>query len=473
MGLIEGHAAGPDIIVDRAPLKREVKAMTSHAGVIKRVAPSVVNIYTTKIIKMPDRPAFQFRHPFFDDLFGGGDQDESPTRRTPSRREQSLGSGVIISSDGYILSNFHVVEGADEIRVALSDGQREFQAKIVGSDPQTDIAVLKVDASSLPALPVTDSDQLEVGDVVLAVGNPFGVGQTVTMGIVSATGRGGFGIVDYEDFIQTDAAINPGNSGGALVDVEGRLVGINTAIISRSGGSQGIGFSIPINMARGVMDRLLKDGKVTRGYLGVILQEVSPDLAKEFGLEEASGAIVADVSPKTPAAEAGIQEGDVIVEFNGKKVADMRQLRLAVSQTAPETKVQLKLVRDKKSKTVSATLGELPSDLTAARRGPSAAPEKDALEGVIVGDLDARTRRQFNLPSDLEGALVTEVEPESASARAGLRTGDIILEINRKPVKDADQAVALSKKITGDRVLLRVWTRGAVRFIIVDNTTKR
>src|SRR5437867_8805265 len=261
------HAAvPPKISVQSAPLSRESKITTSFAPAIKKVAPSVVNIYSTKTVRVNPRLM-----PFFDDpflrRFFGGDPNENPQddrRRSRTREEQSLGSGVIVSEDGYILTNNHVVDGADEIKVVLADDKKEFPAKLIGSDPQTDVAVLKVDGKKLPAVTTADSDQLEVGDVVLAIGNPFGIGQTVTMGIVSATGRGGFGVVDYEDFIQTDASINPGNSGGALVDAEGRLVGLNTFIISGSGGNQGVGFAVPINLARSVMERLTRDGKVTR-----------------------------------------------------------------------------------------------------------------------------------------------------------------------------------------------------------------
>jgi serine protease Do len=465
--------AGPQIKFDEQAISPALKQATSFAEVIKQVSPSVVNIYTSKTIRSSNSPyRFLFPNPFFEDP---SEESGTPGRRGPTRREQSLGSGVIVSRDGYILSNNHVVTGADEIKVALAGGQREYVAKLIGGDPQTDIAVLKIEADDLPAITITDSDKLDVGDVVLALGNPFGVGQTVTSGIVSATGRGGFGIVDYEDFIQTDAAINPGNSGGALVDAEGRLVGINTAIISRTGGSQGIGFAIPVNMAKGVMDRLIKDGKVSRGYLGVLLQDVSPELAKEFGLTDQQGAIVAEVSPNTPAAKAGLREGDVIVEFNGRKIPDRRQLRLMVSQTAPNTEVTFKVIRDKQPKAFTVVLAELDADQ--ARRSRPGQPQdedqQDALEGVVVTDLDARTRRQFNLPSSVQGALVTEVDPESASAAAGLRPGDVILEINRKAVSDADEAVALSRKAKGDRVLLRVWSRGISRFVVVDNSARR
>jgi serine protease Do len=322
---------------------------------------------------------------------------------------------------------------------------------------------------------MTDSDKLEVGDVVLAIGNPFGVGQSVTRGVVSGTGRGGFGVTDYEDFIQTDAAINRGNSGGALVDAEGRLVGINTWIISGSGGNQGIGFAVPANMARGVMDQLIKTGKVTRGMLGVIIGELTPDLARHFGLpEDSGGALVADVQSGTPAEKAGLKPGDAIVEFDGKKVMDQRNLRLMASQTPPGTKVSIKLLRSEPGKkpvekNVSLTLTELkPEEIASARQrggsfGNRSEAGTDVLDGVEVTDLDPRIRRQFGVPTRIEGALVSNLDPDSsaANARPPLREGDVIVEINRQPVLNADDAVELSNKAKGDSILLRVWSRDA------------
>jgi serine protease Do len=324
---------------------------------------------------------------------------------------------------------------------------------------------------------MTDSDNLQVGDLVLAVGNPFGVGQTVTMGIVSATGRGNFRIVDYEDFIQTDAAINMGNSGGALVDAEGRLVGINTAIISPTGGSIGLGFAVPINMVRRVMDSIVSEGKVTRGYLGIkFAPEITPGLAKMFGLKDRTGALVDDVMPNSPASKAGLQAGDVITEFNGRKVPDGRQFRLWVSQTAPDSKVTLKILRDGKEQKISPTLGELPTDMAAAPGGRNRAPaqpKSDALDGVEVADIDQRTRRQMNIPAGVQGALVTSVDPNSTAATAGLKQGDVILEIGKQKVKNSQEAIDLSEKIKSDeQILLRVWsggpTGGGTRYLVVE-----
>jgi serine protease Do len=460
-------AAAPKLKTDNSPLPADARPAWTFKPIVKKVTPSVVNIYSAKTVRQTPAFAPFFDDPFFRQFFG------VPFENVPrERREQSLGSGVIVTEDGYILTNNHVVDGADEIKVALADDKSVYDAKVIGTDPQTDIAVLKIEGKNLPAITITDSDQLEVGDIVLAIGNPFGVGQTVTMGIVSAKGRGGMGIVDYEDFIQTDASINPGNSGGALVDAAGRLVGINQSIISRSGGNQGIGFSVPINLARYVMERLIADGKVTRGYLGVMIQPVTPDLAKEFKLPDNTGALIGDVTKDSPAEDAGLKEGDVIIEFNGKKVTDSRHLRLMVSQTAPGTKADVKLLRDGKEKSLTVKLGALPDGGLARSDGRPGglrrSQQADALDGVTVDDLDARSRRQFNIPNQVQGALVVNVEPDSPAAAAGLQPGDVILEINRQRVENADEAVRLSEQVKGNRVLLRVYSRGGSRFVVVE-----
>ena len=467
----------PKLTIQDTPINRELKAATSVAPVVKKVAPSVVNIYST--VTIHDRPNPLLNDPFFRRFFGDDSGGQSQPR---THREQSLGSGVIVSSDGYILTANHVVENADKVKVALASGEKEFDAKVIGTDPATDTAVLKVDGKDLPAITIADSDKLEVGDVVLAVGNPFGVGQTVTMGIVSALGRGGFGINNYENFIQTDAAINLGNSGGPLVDAEGRLVGINTWIISGSGGSQGLGFAVPINMARYAMERLISDGNVARGYLGLLLQqEMTPGLAKQLNLPNMNGALVTEVVEDSPAGKAGIIQGDFVTEFNGQKVKDMRQFRLMVSQTAPGKKVTLRILRDGKEKTITATLGEMSKEALAGsdqeQSGKRGQSKTDALDGVEVADLDAQARREADIPGNVRGALVTKVDQDSNSAEAGLRAGDVITEIERKPVRNANEAVAASEKVKGDRILLRVWRggegRGGMLFLSVDNTKRK
>lgn len=461
----------PKIIVDDRPVERNGKFTTSFAPVIKKAAPSVVNIYSTKVLKPRDFRGNPFLDPLFRQFFG--DPGERPRR---SQKEQSLGSGVIVSSDGYILTSNHVVEGADEIKIVQTSG-REYTAKMIGSDPATDTAVLKVDAKDLPAITMANSDNLEVGDIVLAIGNPFGIGQTVTMGIVSAVGRGELGIVDYEDFIQTDASINPGNSGGALVDAEGRLVGINTAILSRTGGNMGVGFAIPVSLSRGIMERLITDGKVTRGFLGVGLQQLTPELADRFGFKDlTTGALVTAVEEGTPADQAGFKPGDVITEYNGKKVIDSRQLRLMVSQTRPKTKVNFKVVRDGKPKTFSVTLAELPSDGGLGgqfRQGGPDQSENPTLDGVEVSDIDPKSRRENGIPGHIRGALVTNVDPESPAFEAGLRPGDVILEMERKPITSAEEAVDISNNFEGDNILLRVWRKGNASYIPVPVDRKK
>jgi serine protease Do len=330
------------------------------------------------------------------------------------------------------------------------------------------VTAVKIEARDLPAVDFADSDNLEVGDVVLAVGNPFGVGQTVTSGIISATGRGSLGL-DYEDMIQTDAAINPGNSGGALVDAEGRLIGINTAILSRSGGNQGIGFAVPVNLARSVMEGLVRDGRVVRGFMGVNIQDLTPALAKEFHVKEARGALVAGVTPKSPAEKAGLKDGDIIVQFNGKEVKDSRHLKLQVAQTAPGTSVPLSILRDGRTKSLTVTVKELPGAEVAGRKNSDDVQDSgSALEGVAVADADPAARQQFKLPANLKGAVVTQVEPNSTAFEAGLREGDVILEINRKPVATADEAVRMTANVKDQRTLLRVWSRGGSRYVVVD-----
>ena len=466
LGFSAGAAVPPKLKVDERPVARETRPAVSYTSVVKKVAPNVVNIYTARNSRGDGRVPM-LDDPIFRRFFG-------PLEGIPrERRQRSLGSGVIVTEDGYILTNNHVVENADEIKVVFADGQQEFSATVVGTDPETDIAVIKVEGKTLPAITTGNSDLLEVGDVVLAIGNPFGVGQTVTEGIVSAKSRGGMGIVDYEDFIQTDASINPGNSGGGLVDTEGRLVGVNTAILSQSGGNQGIGFAVPINLVRYVMEQIVTEGKVTRGYLGVVLQPVTPELAAEFKLPKPMGALVSDVSPRSPAARAGLKEGDVIIEFNGKKVIDSRSLRLAASQMKPGTEATVKVVRDGKERTFTVTLGELPNQRLSRTgrpegRGPNTEP--GFLPGVQIADLDARARSELKVPEEIRGGvLVTDVVPTSPAASAGLRAGDVILEINRKPVSNVNEARKLARDSKGERTLLRVWSDGGTRYVAVPN----
>ena len=344
---------------------------------------------------------------------------------------------MIVSPDGYILTNNHVVEGATDIQVTTSD-KHEYKARIVGTDPRTDIAVLKIDATNLPAITIGDSSKIQVGDTVLAIGDPFGVGETVTSGIVSAMGRTNLGIEDYEDFIQTDAPINPGNSGGALVNDRGELIGINTAILSHgSGGSQGVGFAVPANLARNVMDQIVRNGKVTRAYLGVSIQEVTPELAKAFGETEPSGALVGEVSPGSPAEKSGLQKGDIIVELNGKPIADSNQLRMSISMMAPDATANLKVLRNGSEHDMAVKLGVLPTDKEQASLQPT--NPQGALEGVTVGNVTEDAVQQLGLPANTKGVVVTGIDPSSPVADSGLQQGDVIQEVNHQPVMNVNR----------------------------------
>jgi serine protease Do len=426
---------------------------TTFAPIVEKVAPSVVSIHTTKNVRIPKG---------LSDFFG------LPGPGSGRERERGLGSGVIVSADGYILTNRHVVEAADEISVHLGD-HREFKATKIGADPGTDIAVLKIETTGLPVLAFAESEKARVGDVVLAVGNPFGLTQTVTMGIISGLGRGGMGIVDYENFIQTDASINPGNSGGALVDMASRLVGINTAIFSRTGGNQGIGFAVPSDLAMEVLKNIREHGRVIRGYLGTIIQPVTPELAQVFKLKEPTGALVADVSPGSPADKAGLQQGDVITAINGKKVEGPRELRLMVGAMAPGTKATLKILRNDQEKDLSVELGELPDKESSITPNSGGSPGTTSLlDSLKITDLDDDTRTALKAPSSLKGALIVDIDPESEAYRAGLRQGFVITEINRKPVQNAADATMLSKSAKpGEPLLLRVWGEGQSRFLTI------
>jgi serine protease Do len=432
------------------------------SAVIKPALPAVVNIRTSKLVKPQGNqtsPFFNdpFFRQFFGNQFGGG---------TPhAEREQALGSGVIITTDGTILTNNHVIDGATDIKVQLSD-KREFQAKLVGADPKSDIAVLKIQAKDLPTLPLGDSRQLNVGDLIFAIGDPFGIGETATMGIVSATGRGQLGIEDYENFIQTDAAINPGNSGGAMIDIHGNLVGINTAILSHgSGGNEGVGFAIPMSMVKPVMDQILEHGKVVRGYLGVYIQDVTPEIAKAFNFTQNGGALVGDVSASTPGARAGLKKGDVIVKLDGQPVNSANDLRLNISQMAPGTNVKLGVWRDGKVQDFNVTLGELPEKATA--ENDSEQGESGGLQGVEVQDLTPDIAQQINVPAGTHGVVVTSVDPSSPAA-ASLSNGDLIQEINHKPISNVSEYRQAMAGVGKEPVLLLVNHGGRTLYTVVE-----
>ncbi|MFT5040289.1 MAG: serine protease Do [Hyphomicrobiaceae bacterium] len=434
------------------------------ADIAERTVRSVVNISTTKLAKVPHG---QDMSPLFNDPMFRRFFEVPPGAKGPhQRRSRSLGSGVIVSAEGVILTNEHVVTEADEIKVTLSDG-REFDAEFVGADPSSDIGVirLKEQVDGLEPLPFGSSAALRLGETVIAIGNPFGVGQTVTMGIVSALGRANVGIVDYEDFIQTDAAINPGNSGGALINLKGELVGINTAIVSRSGGYQGIGFAIPSDMAQSIMDNLITHGRVLRGWLGVMIQNIDSDMADALGLESQGGVLVSDVSEDSPALEAGVEVGDVIIQVDGTTVDSTGALRNKIAGSGAGTKVKLGVLRNGKRKNIKVLLGELPADLTRPSTGPGRESAADKV-GMRLAELSDETREKFEVSDKVEqGVVVADVAVGSVAAEAGLRPGQVILEIDREKIDSVDNAI--ESLVEGDRHLLLVWQDGGTAFIVL------
>jgi len=420
------------------------------ADVADAVRPAVVNISTTSVVNMEDSPyGDMFNDPFFRHFFGDG----HPGMKR-KYKSSALGSGVIVNENGFILTNNHVVKGADEIKVILYD-KREFKGKVVGTDPRTDLSVVKIEATNLPTLTLGDSSKLKTGDVVLAIGNPFGLNQTITMGIVSAVGRSNIGLADFEDFIQTDAAINPGNSGGALVNGRGELVGINTAIFSTSGGYMGIGFAIPSDMAKSVMDSIIKHGKVIRGWLGVSIQNLTPDLAKSLGIKETEGALIAGVENSSPADKAGLKRGDLITEMNGKKITDATALRNVVASMAPGAKADIKIIRSGKELTITAVLGEYKEKKIVKKTAYN-----NAFKGVTVQELTPSLRDKLNLPEGMAGVVVTDIASDSPS-QGLLQVNDVIEEMNRKAVRSAQEYEAIVSKIgEHDTILLLIFRDG-------------
>jgi serine protease Do len=430
------------------------------ATVFKPALPAVVSIASSRMVKVPQMPFLN--DPFFQQFFG-----EQFPKRPQQQREQGLGSGVIVSPDGYILTNNHVIDKATDIKVMLAD-KREFPGKVIGADPKTDIAVVKIAATGLPTIPLGDSSNLQVGDYAFAIGNPFGVGETGTMGIISATGRNGLDIEDYEDFIQTDAAINPGNSGGALLNIRGELIGINTAILSGgSGGNQGIGFAIPINMAKHVMDEILKNGKVVRGYIGVGIQEVTPNLAKAFHVPSETGALISNVEHDSPGAKAGLERGDVITELDGQPISGSNDLRLRIGSMMPGTTVHLKILHNGEPREVTMTLGEAPGS-KGSGNSVSAEAENSPMRGVQVDELTPSTRQQLGLGSDVKGVVVTDVADVSPAADAGLQRGDVIEQVNRQPVSSVADYQRLVREAGKEALVLLVNRGGATTFMVVQ-----
>ncbi len=438
------------------------KLSKSLSEVAEKVKPAVVNISTTKTVTLRETPFDEFfNDPFFRRFFG---RDFPFGHKKRKYRSSALGSGVIVTDDGYILTNNHVIKDADEIKIVLQD-KREFKGKVIGTDPKTDLAVVKIDAKGLPALKLGDSDRLHVGEIVLAVGNPFGLSHTITMGIVSAVGRSKVGIADYEDFIQTDAAINPGNSGGALVNIKGELIGINTAIFSTSGGYMGIGFAIPSNMAKAVMESIIKYGKVIRGWLGVTIQDLTPEIAEHFGIKEEKGSLVTDVVKGSPAEKAGFRRGDLIIEFDGKPVKDSTSLRNMVANTPPGKTVPVKIIREGKEVVLNVTLGEFPEERVIS----SATAEENVLRGVHVQELTPELREGLGIPEKVRGVVVTGVEEDSPAYEV-LKRNDVIQEINRKSIKNIkDYRDAVSRLKKGESVLLLVYRGNGYIYITIKD----
>jgi serine protease Do len=445
-------------------VKQPLGPGTDFSPVVEKVTPSVVTIFTTKTVKPNSNIEGLLDDPVLQRFFG---------QQGKSQKMRGLGSGVIVSADGFILTSNHVIDGADEILVGMGSEKNERKAKKVGADPGTDLALLKIDGKDLPMLTFADSDKLRPGQIVLAVGSPFGLTQTVTMGIVSAVGRGGLGIIDFANFIQTDAAINMGNSGGALVDTEGHLVGINSAILSRTGTNQGIGFAIPSNLAREVLPSLREKGHVVRGYLGTVLQSLTPELVSALKLKEEAGALVGEVEPKSPAEKAGIKNGDVITSINGQKVTDPRELRQMIGTMAPGTKAKLEVFRENGKKSVDVQLAEMPppapEDSTDQPQQTRATQAPKILGGVVIADIDEEVRQAVNAPKELQGTVIVEIDPSSPAGQAGLRQGDIIRELNKRPIKNAQEFVTISQSLKADeKVLLQVWSQGKSGYVALQ-----
>ncbi len=461
------NIAKADSSADNEILNRSSKAFVN---VVKKAQPAVVHIKVEKTTRSTSRNQGGediFNHPFFDQFFGPQYRQQRPQQpRQREHKQRGQGSGFIISKDGFILTNNHVIEDADIIKVSLSD-DREFDAKVIGADPQSDVALLKIeDPENLPVLPLGDSEALEVGEWVIAIGNPFGLSQTVTVGVVSAKGRSSVGINQYENFIQTDAAINPGNSGGPLINVHGEVIGINTALFSKTGGYMGIGFAIPINMARSIEDQLQKDGKVTRGWLGVVIQDVNKELAESFGLKEAGGILVSEVQEDSPADKAGIKQGDVIIRLGETVLKDVSDLRNRIALISPESEVILHIIRHGEEKNITVAIGEQPSDFG---KGVGSSKGKDSLEdfGLILQDLTKELADKLGYEEN-SGVIISDIQPDSSAAAEGLKPGYLIEEVNRNKIGNLQELHAVLKQ-TADtkRILLRIRAGDYSRYVVL------
>jgi serine protease Do len=446
------------------------RASKAFSSVVKKAGPAVVYVGVEKSVtgKNPGQlPSDLFNDPFFERFFGPEFRHPrtDPRRDKRSFKRQAAGSGFIIASDGFILTNNHVVGDADKITVRLAD-KREFSAKVVGTDPQSDVAIIKIEGKDLPTLPLGNSDTLEVGEWVIAIGSPFELNQTVTVGIVSAKGRNRMGITDYENFIQTDAAINPGNSGGPLLNIHGEAVGMNTAIFSRSGGYMGIGFAIPINMAKSIEQQLRKSGKVTRGWLGILIQDINEDLAKSFGLKETGGALISEVTEGSPAQKSGLLQGDIVTSINETRVADVADLRNKIAMFAPDTQLTLRILRDGKERELVVTVGEQPADMASIAKKMSATTLSEM--GLTLQDLTDEVAKQFGYNKD-QGVLIADVDPNSPAAQVGLQAGQLVEEVNRIRIhnlKELQQAI--KKSNNPKQVLLRVRSGEHSQYVVLQ-----
>lgn len=457
-GAVEEKVANTTVRVDDTPLKRSADGVLSFAPVVEKVAPSVVSIVADRMVMQGGGVPY-----FFNQMVPQG----------PSK-VSGVGSGIIVSEDGYILTNNHVVDKASNIKVSLGEGDAYYDARVVGTDPKTDVAVLKIQAEGLGPATFGDSDEVKVGDLVFAIGSPFALSRTVTMGIVSALGRDDVQIMPedgYEFFIQTDASINRGNSGGPLVDAVGRVIGLNTAIFSNTGGNQGVGFAAPINLVRNVMEQIIEKGRVVRGFLGVAIQDLTPDLAESFGQDAGMrGALVGGVVPGSPAAKADLKSGDIITKLNGEAVSNASLLRLAISQMAPGKEVELGILRRGKKMKRKVRLAELPSDQQAPALPDEEEPSASdvVLGGVELVPLETKSRQQLNIPEHVKGALVKDVENDTPPAVAGIRPGDVIQEVQHEVVATPAEVAAVLKRQKGLRgVVVNVWREGTALFIFI------
>ncbi|MGQ9705438.1 MAG: DegQ family serine endoprotease [bacterium] len=426
------------------------------------VDPAVVKVDVTVTVQAPSFMPFG-PMPFGDDFFKRFfEEQQAPNRQYKSYGE---GSGVIVSSDGYILTNNHVIENSEKIKIQLHDG-REFDAKIVGSDPMTDIAVLKIDGKDLPIAKLGDSDKVKVGQIVIAIGHPLRQSHTVTAGIISAVGRSNVSLADYEDFLQTDAAINPGNSGGPLVNLKGEVIGINTAIASYTGGYMGIGFAIPINMAKEIMEQLKENGKVVRGWLGIYIQPLTAEIAKEFNIPRDKGVLVADVVSGGPADKAGLKRGDCIVKYNGESVEDVNKLRMVVSKTKPGTNAEVEIYRGSKLIKLTVKIGELPAEKTGIMKGKEEEETTQKI-GIRVQELTPDIARELGYKGE-EGVLITDVEYGSPAYEAGLSQGDIIIEVDKQKVRNISEfKIAIENAKKKNSILFYVWSKEASHYVVV------